>query len=324
MRTSSAILLAVGVAAASASNVEESFKVWSAEHGKTYRSTATYESKLAVFAENQMKIEMHNAANNTWTMGNNQFSDMTEAEFLAYVSRPMPPRTGVRVMQTQAEINDTPIARAIDWSASGAVTAVKDQASCGSCWAFSAVGAIEGANQIKNGALISLSEQQLVSCDKVDGGCQGGWMDDAFEWVKGNGGLCSTADYPYTSGGGSDGTCKTTCTEVAGTKVVSYTDLAASQAAMKAALNIKPVSIAVQASGAFQLYSSGVMTATCGTALDHGILAVGYGTEGTTAYYKVKNSWGQSWGEKGYIRMADKTTSTGQCGMYSAASYPNL
>jgi len=218
---------------------------------------------------------------------------------------------------------------AIDWVAQGKVTPVKNQGSCGSCWSFSATGAIEGAYLIKNGPFAStktgLSEQQLVSCDTTDLGCNGGWMDDAFDWTAKNGGLCTEESYPYASSTGTAPKCTTGCSVVAGTAPKSHTDVKAGDVnAMTTAVAQQPVSIAIQANqAAFQSYTSGVITGRCGNRLDHGVLAVGYGTwTDGTPYWKVKNSWGTDWGMDGYVLI--EKSSADLCGVLDAASYPTL
>jgi C1A family cysteine protease len=220
------------------------------------------------------------------------------------------------------------LADAVDWVAAGAVTKVKDQARCGSCWAFSTTGSVEGGLFLSSGKLTSLSEQDLVSCDHGgDQGCQGGLMDNAFKWIETNG-ICSEADYPYTSGSGASGTCKSPkCSPVA--TLTGFKDIPAKdEAALKDAITGQPVSVAIEADkSAFQLYKSGILdSATCGTKLDHGVLAVGYGTDGSNDYYKVKNSWGASWGEKGFIRLGRGSSyKSGQCGILTGPpSYPTL
>lgn len=183
--------------------------------------------------------------------------------------------------------NLTSIPTSIDWTTKGAVTPVKDQGQCGSCWSFSATGALEGAYEIKYNKLVSFSEQNLVSCDNrsdggKDKGCSGGLMDNAFTWVTKNAGICTEAAYPYTSGTTkTDGTCdQSKCTKDANVAPKSHTDVTKnSDSAMMSALAQQPVSIAIEADQkAFQLYKSGVFTEACGTKLDHGVLAVGYGT----------------------------------------------
>jgi len=219
--------------------------------------------------------------------------------------------------------------------AAGAVTGVKDQGQCGSCWSFSTTGALEGAYEIKYGTLNSYSEQNLVDRDNKqnggkDSGCNGGLMDYAFSWTQKNGGICTEAAYPYTSGTTKTaGTCQQSkCTKDPKVAPKSFTDVAKnSDSALMSAIAKQPVSIAIEADQqAFQLYKSGVFTAACGTNLDHGVLAVGYGTQSGQDYYKVKNSWGTSWGMNGYILLARGVSQTqGQCGILSGPpSYPNL
>jgi len=204
------------------------------------------------------------------------------------------------------------------------VTPVKNQGQCGSCWSFSTTGSTEGVNAINGKGLISLSEQQLVDCSGAYGnqGCNGGLMDNAFQYIIANGGICTEAAYPYTA---QDGTCKNTCKKtvmIAGFKDVTHN----SDVALATAVAQQPVSVAIEADqSSFQFYSGGVLTAACGTALDHGVLAVGYGTDTGVEYWKVKNSWGASWGEAGYIRLArgdQYNGGAGQCGIYSDPSYP--
>merc|ERR1719421_1001035 len=212
-------------------------------------------------------------------------------------------------------------ADSVDWEAKGAVTPVKNQGQCGSCWAFSTTGSVEGAFQIAGNPLTSFSEQDLVSCASSSGnqGCNGGLMDDAFKWIESNG-IASEASYPYTSGSGQTGTCKSSVTAVA--KVTGFQDVAqGNEAQLKSSIQAAPTSVAIEADkSAFQLYKSGVFdSATCGKKLDHGVLAVGYGTDSGKDYYKVKNSWGASWGQQGYILMVQGKD---MCGIADSASRP--
>jgi len=261
---------------------------------------------------------------------------MNRTEYLAWVQGPNPTINffSVKSVASNPE-NLTALPYAVDWTTKGAVTPVKDQGQCGSCWSFSTTGALEGAFAIKYGTLVSFSEQQLVDCDTLgnggrDHGCNGGLMDNAFAWIAKNNGLCTETDYPYVSGvTKTAGTCQKSCKNVGGSDVLSSPiDVeSASDVAMMVALAQQPVSIAIEADEReFQLYKSGVFSGKCGTNLDHGVLAVGYGTDSSGGdYYKVKNSWSTTWGEKGYIRLgrgAGFNEGQGQCGILLEASYP--
>jgi len=254
----------------------------------------------------------HNAANHSYTLAMNEFGDLSFAEFKAkyYGYKP------IKQPYLQSKNTVTPkvegsLPTSLDWRAAAknpknvvAVTAVKNQQQCGSCWAFSSTGAIEGQWAIAGHPLVSLSEQQLVDCSGSYGnqGCNGGLMAQAFEYVIANGGICSEAAYPYQA---ADGTCQTTCTNVA--KISSYANLPQNQeATLMPAIQNGPISIAIEADqDVFQFYSGGVFNnPACGTNLDHGVLIVGYGTDSGADYWTVKNSWGASWGENGYIRLS--------------------
>jgi len=209
-------------------------------------------------------------------------------------------------------------AESIDWVQKGAVTHVKNQGQCGSCWAFSTIGALEGLHAVKTGDLMEFSEQALVDCSKNGNmGCNGGLMDNAFTYVSENG-IPTESDYPYT---GRDGQCNRY--ESAFT-VSGFTDVPQnSPQQMKAALNNQPVSVAVAVNNKFQFYSSGVFNKKCGDQINHGVLAVGYGSENGSDFWLVKNSWGPQWGEKGFIKISrDDVVGPGQCQILANASYP--
>jgi len=321
---------------------EEKFFNWLKQHQVSANSGSHFVQMLQNWADNDDLIETHNSGNQTFTLGHNQFSHMGRAEWKEFVGRgllrPEPSTAPESILEAAADLST--LAASVDWTTGSnvLVSSVKDQGQCGSCWAFSATGALEGSYKLKSGKLVDFSPQHFVDCDSrsnsknkgTDMGCNGGLMDSAFSWASKNQGLCEWNEYKYTSG-----TTKTagTCSESCKTAHVdhspkSYTDVTKnSDSALMTALNKMPVAVAIEADQAsFQLYKSGVLTAACGTNLDHGVLAVGYGTDNGQDFYKVKNSWGASWGEAGYIRLARGVSQKqGQCGILSGPpSFPNF
>jgi cathepsin L len=310
-----AILLVglVAVSAFSESEYQFLFTRWVEQHGKTYEHEQFF-GHYNTFKANLDFIVEHNSFNRSYTLAMNKFGDLTSEQFkgtyCGYVARER--------NEEPVSFNGIPEA-SIDWIAKGAVTPVKDQGQCGSCWAFSATGAIEGAVQIKTSKLTSVSEQQLVDCAGSEGnqGCNGGLMDYAFQWVIKNGGIASETDYPYTA---RDGSCKQ---KTSVSTITAFKDFPSrNEQALLDATNLGPVSIAVEADkSVFQFYHDGVLdNPACGTSLDHGILVTGYDTDAASKkdFWNVKNSWGSSWGKNGYIKLVRNKN---QCGISLAASY---
>jgi C1A family cysteine protease len=287
-----------------------------------------------------MEAHNHQDPPPMFEMGHNQFSDMTLSEFQEHnFLGPFSP--GILTPDRIKAISQVEVALSrtldelpafVDWNADGAVTPVKNQLACGSCWAYSAIGAIEGARFLDTGELVSLSEQQLVDCDKLDSGCMGGLMDNAFLFDENNTGLCSEEDYPYAGHKHWFRGCyekKGLCDDVPHTRVKTFFDVAnGTNDDLMAAIAIQPVSVAIEADQTgFQFYKKGVFSGDCGVNVDHGVLAVGYGTsdEGID-YWLVKNSWGEFWGDSGFIKIAREsaTVEEGTCGILTHASRPQL
>jgi cathepsin L len=285
------------------------------EYGKSYGTQEEFAFRMATFGENMLKIK--SIKSETSTHGVNKFTDRTPAE--------MKKLLGYRAQDKPAfrNVTDFPAANTdtVNWVTAGATTPVKDQGQCGSCWSFSTTGALEGSHFIATGQLVSLSEQQLMDCSWKFGNlsCGGGLMDSAFKYAQQTP-LTTEANYPYTA------QYHTSCSYAGNgiVSVLSYADVAVNSAsALKNAIATGPVSVAIEADTAvFQSYTGGILTSTaCGTTLDHGVLAVGFGVEAGVEYIIVKNSWGASWGENGFIRLG-VADGAGICGINQSASIP--
>jgi hypothetical protein len=311
----SAICLDVHTSAALSAS-DDAWENFKAKYQKVYNGDDNEKAHRQVYEAN-MRWARDNS-NSVTQFGENQFADLTPDQYkvaagLGYKANRHAGLAHLGEHKYQGE----ELAASVDWTTQGAVTQVKDQGQCGSCWAFSTTGGLEGAWEIATGKLESLSEQEIVDCS-TDGnaGCNGGSMEIAFQWA-GTQDLCTEDSYPYKA---RDGSCDTSGCTVAIPKgsVTGYKNVEQSTEGLKSALNLGPVSVAIEADQmAFQLYSGGVLSSGCGTNLDHGVLAVGYDSNS----FKVKNSWGSSWGNNGYLQISQ---SGNTCGIHSDASYSTV
>jgi C1A family cysteine protease len=312
-------LLVVAVVAVSAFTEVEyqgMFTRWIAEHSKTYTHEQFFH-RYNTFKANVDFITASNNQNKSYTLAINKFADLNTEEFGAQMCGFRP---SLKTVATPQEELAAPVSNDIDWVAAGAVTPVKDQGQCGSCWAFSATGTLEGAVAIKTKQVPNVAEQQLVDCAGQFGnqGCNGGLMTTALDYVLSlsTKGISGTKDYPYTA---RDGRCKNPLPAVAAT-ISGHKEVASGENdQLMAALTIGPVAVAIEADQTcFQFYHSGILDdRSCGTALDHGVLLVGAGSEGGKDYWRIKNSWGASWGDNGFIRFIRNKN---QCGINTASA----
>jgi cathepsin L len=315
--------------------VMEEWKTFKIQHRKGYGSDIEEKFRMKIFMENKHKIAKHNAKYEMglvpYKLQVNKYADMLHHEFVNTLNGFNKTKPGMLrsyekpVGAKFIEPANVQLPEAVDWRNEGAVTPVKDQGHCGSCWSFSATGALEGQHFRQTGKLVSLSEQNLIDCSGKYGnnGCNGGLMDNAFKYIKDNKGLDTENTYPYEA---EDDTCRYNPAN-SGAEDVGFVDIPEGEEnKLKAAVaTIGPVSVAIDASHqTFQFYSEGVYyePECSSTELDHGVLVVGYGTDQKTGkdYWLVKNSWGETWGDQGYIKMARNKDN--HCGIASSASYP--
>lgn len=323
MRSVAVLALAGSVSALSEEYVRANtgllFSNFKQAHGKSYPSAAEEALRSKIFAANMVDAARLEKANPQAQFGASKFADLSASEFKVYHSLSVPNKTSPAPMFSDAEVQKA-LATSVDWRTKGAVTQVKDQAQCGSCWAFSSTGGIEGQWFLAGNPLTSVSEQELVSCDKIDSGCNGGLMDNAYKFLtsKEGGSIVTEASYPYTSGSGSAAKCKSLSSMKVGATIKSHTDITHTEAQMAAYVSAHgPLPIAVDAQSHWQTYTGGIVSSCTGKSLDHGVMAVGY----TSDYWIVKNSWGASWGEAGYIRLA---YGSNQCGLNQSPIAPSV
>ncbi|CAM8954384.1 unnamed protein product [Rhodiola kirilowii] len=303
------------------------YQNWIETHGKSYQDEEEWTLRFGIYQSNLQIVEYINSLNLSFTLADNEYADLTNEEFTSkYLGFKAPEDNSVHTGAFRYRHHHRHLPKNVDWREQGAVTPVKNQGECGSCWAFSAVAAIEGINKIKNGNLVSLSEQALVDCDvhSDNQGCDGGFMEQAFEFIINKGGLPTESSYPYAAKQNKCHKKKAAkhAVSISGFEIVPKND----EKSLKAAVAHQPVSVGIDADGyLFQLYSKGIFDGVCGSQLNHGVTVVGYGEENRNGekYWIVKNSWGTGWGESGYIKMKrDVNTTQGLCGIAMLPSYP--
>jgi len=332
MKSSLSILFCVIAAASAVSLVtlaQDEWELFKLKHLKKYENEVEERFRMKIYLENRHKIVKHNKDSHIhgFTLAMNKYGDMLPHEFATRMNGFRRELRNTTRHELEAISYLSPenvnVPEEIDWRQKGAVTPVKDQGQCGSCWSFSTTGALEGQHFRKSGKLVSLSEQNLIDCSRKYGneGCNGGLMDNAFQYIKDNRGIDTEKTYPYEA---EDDKCRYNAVNK-GADDRGYVDIPqGDEEKMKEAIaTVGPVSVAIDASHeSFQFYSTGVYIENkCSPEdLDHGVLAVGYGTEDGKDYWLVKNSWGTTWGDGGYIKMARNRNN--QCGIASSASYP--
>ena len=299
--------------------VFQKFQKFIKKYNKNYESINEYLARFEVFKRNV--ISALSEENLLHKSGVTKFSDLTKQEFAKiYLNLNYDAMATINLDPYIINgINEAPTT--YDWREYGVVSAIKDQGSCGSCWAFSAIGNLEGLYAIHKNNLRTFSEQMLIDCDTSDSGCNGGLMEYAFEWLKKNGGIMSEADYPYK---GYKGTCKSDSSKYEGMKIIGWKKLGDSSSTWSCVdedevkeflYETGPLAIALNADP-LQTYSSGILDLTStrcpSSGINHAVLLVGYGVSNGTNYWIVKNSWGKSWGESGYFRIR---RGNGTCGV---------
>jgi len=319
-----ALLFVSSVCALSEQEYQDAFVAWTREHNKVY-GNFEFGTRFNIFKANLDYVNEWNAKGSETILGTTVFADLTNEEYRSTFLGTFYDGTA-RLAAAKGAVSLQPInanPTSVDWVTEGAVTAIKNQGQCGSCWSFSTTGSVEGIHFLTTKNLVALSEQNLMDCstDYGNNGCNGGLMDNAFNYIIANKGIDTEASYPYTMA--ANETCNYKAAN-SGATITGYKDVTSgSESALQTASVKQPISVAIDAShNSFQLYVSGVYNepACSPTALDHGVLVAGYGVSGSTDYWLVKNSWGTTWGIEGYIWMSRNKNN--QCGIATEASFP--
>jgi len=328
-----AVLACVFVAALAApfhTELDGDWAIFKQLYQKNYASNQHEELRRIIWEDNIQYIRAHNMRADrglhTFWLGENEYADMTIDEFKATMNGYRYNASAItQCGHYMAPSNVASYPDSVDWREKGYVTPIKNQGQCGSCWSFSATGSLEGQHFRKSGDLVSLSEKNLMDCSKPEGnhGCEGGLMDQAFAYIIKNNGIDTEMSYPYVP---KDGSCMFNPSNIGATEV-SCMDIEreSEDNLQKAVATEGPISVAIDAGHrSFQLYKTGVYKEPeCSSArLDHGVLAVGYGTDGSDDFWLVKNSWGTMWGMEGYIKMARNDRN--MCGIATQASFPTV